>query len=299
MNILLTGGTGMIGSHLTRSLLADGHQVWVLSRDPARARLPHGVVAVGWDGRTSAGWGEWAARADAIINLAGEPLARWPWTKARKERFWDSRVNAGRALSEAVAAAASRPRVLIQASGINHYGLSGDLADESTPPGEDFLARLTVAWEDSTRPVEALGVRRAVLRLGVVLAKGGGLLPLMALPVRLFLGGRLGSGRQAVPWVHVEDVVAAIRFLLDNEAARGPFNLVAPRPVTNAEFYRALCRVLKRPYWFPTPAFLLRLALGEMSVLVVDGRPARPGRLQEAGFQFALGELEDALRQSL
>lgn len=299
MNILLSGGTGMIGSHLTRSLLADGHRVWVLSRDPARARLPEGAAAVAWDGRTPAGWGELAAQADAVINLAGEPLARWPWTKARKQRFWDSRVNAGRALSEAIEAAARRPRVLIQASGINHYGLSGDVAEEATLPGEDFLACLTVAWEDSTRPVEALGVRRAVIRLGVVLARGDGLLPLMALPVRLFLGGRLGSGRQAVPWVHVQDVVAAIRFLLDNEAARGPFNLVAPRPVTNAEFYRTLCRVLKRPFWFPTPAFLLRLALGEMSVLVVDGRPARPKRLQEAGFEFTLGELEEALRQAL
>jgi uncharacterized protein (TIGR01777 family) len=299
MNILLTGGTGMIGSRLTRSLIAEGHQVWVLSRNPERARLPDGARAVAWDGRTSAGWGELAAQADAVVNLAGEPLARWPWTKARKQRFWDSRVNAGQALREAIEKAASRPRVLIQVSGINHYGLSGEPADESTPSGDDFLARLTVAWEASTQPVEDLGVRRAVIRLGVVLARDDGLLPLMALPVRLFLGGRLGSGRQAVPWVHVDDVVAAIRFLLNEDAARGPFNLVAPQMITNAEFYRTLCRVLKRPYWFPTPAFLLRLALGEMSVLVVDGRPAWPRRLQEAGFQFAFGELEKALREAL
>ncbi len=299
MNILLTGGTGMIGSHLTPSLLDEGHRVWVLSRNPQRARLPAGAQAVPWDGRSPAGWGELVNEMDAVVNLAGEPLARWPWTAAQKQKFWDSRVNAGRALSEAIAAASKRPRVLIQASGINHYGLRGETADETTPPGDDFLARLTVAWEASTEPVEAAGVRRAVIRLGVVLARGDGLLPLMALPARLFVGGRLGNGRQFVPWVHVHDVVAAIRFLLAEETGRGPFNVVAPQAVTNEAFYRILCRQLKRPYWFPTPAFLLRLALGEMAVLVLEGRAAQPRRLQEMGFQFGYGDLETALQEAL
>ncbi|MEZ0397020.1 MAG: TIGR01777 family oxidoreductase [Anaerolineales bacterium] len=299
MNVLLTGGTGMIGSHLRRALLADGHRVWVLSRSPQRAPLPGGAQAVVWDGRSPAGWGGLVNEMDAVVNLAGEPLAHWPWTAARKQKFWDSRVNAGRALSEAIAAAEKKPRVLIQASGINHYGLSGEMADEATPPGEDFLARLTVAWEESTRPVEAAGVRRAVIRLGVVLARGDGLLPLMALPARLFAGGRLGSGRQFVPWVHINDVTAAILFLLNEESAGGPFNVVAPQTVTNEMFYRLLCRQLKRPYWLPTPAFLLRLALGEMSVLVLDGRAARPRRLQEAGFEFTYTDLATALAEAL
>ena len=299
MNILMTGGTGLIGTHLTCSLLADGHRVWVLTRDPGRASLVEGVRAVAWDGRTSSGWGDLVSQVDAVVNLAGESLSKWPWTEKRKGRFLSSRVDSGRALSEAVRAASPRPRVLIQVSGINHYGPSGDLADESTPPGDDFLARLTLDWEASTRPVEEIGVRRAVVRLGVVLARDGGLLALMALPVRLFAGGRLGSGRQAVPWVHIDDVVGAIRFLLENDSAHGAFNLVSPEQTSNAGFYRALAKVLRRPYWFPTPAFLLRLALGEMSVLVVDGRPAQPKRLLEAGYRFKLGELEKALAEAL
>lgn len=300
MNVLMTGGTGLIGKALTASLLADGHAVWALTRrDPAPAPLKPGPTLLHWDGRTPSGWGELVAQMDAVLNLAGEPLARWPWTKAQKQRFWDSRVNAGRAVTEAIRAASPRPKVLIQASGINHYGLRGGLADESTPPGDDFLARLTIAWEDATREVETLGVRRCIIRQAVVLASSGGLLPLMALPVRLFAGGRLGSGKQAVPWIHLEDVVGAIRFLLENEQASGPYNLIAPEAVTNAAFYKLLAARLRRPYWFPTPAFLLRVALGEMSVLVLEGRASRPARLLEAGYGFKVTSLEAAFSRSL
>lgn len=300
MNILMTGGTGLIGKALTASLLADGHSVWALTRrDPAPAPVKPGLVLLHWDGRTPSGWGEIVSDMDAVLNLAGEPLARWPWTKAQKQRFWDSRVNAGQAVTEAIRTASPRPKVLIQASGINHYGLRGGPADESTPPGDDFLARLTIAWEDSTREVESLGVRRCIIRQAIVLAPKGGLLPLMALPVRLFAGGRLGSGEQAVPWVHLEDVVGAIRFLMEAEQASGPYNLIAPEAVTNAAFYRLLAARLRRPYWFSTPAFLLRLVLGEMSVLVLEGRASQPRRLLEAGYGFKVTSLEDAFRRSL
>jgi len=300
MKVFLTGGTGLIGQALTRSLLADGHTIWALTRrDPATVSVPRGVTLLRWDGRTPAGWGEYLSEMDAVINLAGEPLARWPWTKAQKERFWESRVRAGRALTEAILAASPRPKVLLQASGINHYGLRGDLADESTPPGDDFLARLTVAWEDSTRPVEQAGVRRCVLRLAVVLAPQGGLFSLMALPVRLFAGGRLGNGKQAVPWVHIDDVIGAIRFLLENEQSAGPYNVIAPQIVSSAEFYRRLAAALHRPYWLPVPAFVLKMILGEMSVLVLDGRPARPRRLQEAGYQFQIETVEEAFNRLL
>ncbi len=300
MNILMTGGTGLIGKALTASLLADGHSVWALTRrDPLPAPAKPGLTLLHWDGRTPSGWGQIVSGMDAVLNLAGEPLARWPWTKAQKQRFWDSRVNAGQAVTEAIRAASPRPKALIQASGINHYGLRGGPADESTPPGDDFLARLTIAWEDSTREVESLGVRRCVIRQAVVLAPKGGLLPLMALPVRLFAGGRLGSGEQAVPWIHLDDVVGAIRFLLENEQASGPYNLIAPQSVTNAAFYRLLATRLRRPYWFPTPAFLLKLVLGEMSVLVLEGRASQPRRLLEAGYGFKVTSLEDAFRRSL
>ncbi len=296
MNILITGGTGLIGKALTRSLLADGHTVWALTRrDLLPAPGTQGLTLVHWDGRTPSGWGELVSRMDAVINLAGEPLARWPWTKAQKQRFLDSRVQAGQAVTEAIRAASPRPKVLIQASGINHYGLCGGLADESTSPGDDFLSRLTVAWEDATKEVEQMGVRRCVTRQAVVLAPKGGLFPLMALPVRLFAGGPLGGGKQAVPWVHLDDVVGAMRFLLENERTTGAYNLIAPEAVSNADFYRILAKALHRPYWFPTPAFLLKLVLGEMSVLVLEGRAAAPRRLVEAGYRFQYGEIVVAI----
>ncbi|KAF0108530.1 MAG: hypothetical protein FD146_416 [Anaerolineaceae bacterium] len=306
MRVLMTGGTGLIGTALTQSLLADGHSVWALTRrDPGPAlRLRSGqalatgnLTLVRWDGRTPSGWGGLVSETDAVVNLAGESLSKWPWTEKQKARFWQSRVDAGRALVEAIRSASPRPQALIQISGINHYGMHGEPADESTPPGGDFLARLTVAWEDATKEVESLGVRRCVVRLGVVLAKRGSLFPLMALPVRMFAGGPIGSGKQAVPWVHLDDVTGALRFLLENEQASGAYNLIAPEPVSNADFYKALAKALGRPYWLPAPAFLLRLALGGMSVLVVDGRYAQPKRLLEAGYRFQVEGMGEAMKR--
>jgi uncharacterized protein (TIGR01777 family) len=298
MRILLTGGTGLIGTALTGALLDDGHQVWTLTRqDPERLPLKPGSTLVSWDGCTTTGWGSLVSQMDAVINLAGESLSKWPWTKNQKQRFLDSRVNAGRALTEAIRTASPRPKTLIQISGINHYGTVGGPADEATPPGDDFLARLAVDWEGATKDVESLGVRRVILRQAVVLSARGGLFGLMALPVKLFVGGPLGGGKQSVPWVHLEDVVGAIRFVLENETASGPFNLIAPEPTSNADFYRALAKALHRPYWFPIPAFLLRLALGEMSVLVVEGRYARPKRLLEAGYRFDVANIAEAMKR--
>jgi uncharacterized protein (TIGR01777 family) len=297
MNILITGGTGLIGRALTRSMLAEGHKIWILTRNPERGALPLGATAVGWDGRTARGWGELINEMDAVVNLAGLNTASWPWTEARKQSFWNSRVWAGQAVTEAIRLAKKKPAVLIQSSGINHYGLRGaETATEQTPPGDDFLARLTVAWEFSTQPVEELGVRRAVIRTAVVLARENIIMKLMELPARLFFGGRLGNGRQILPWIHIADEVGAIRFLLDKEQARGAFNLIAPEAVTNADFMRVLARTLKRPYWFHVPAFLMRLALGGMSVMVLEGRAAMPKRLDAAGYQFKYPTLDSALK---
>lgn len=296
MNVMIAGGSGFLGKSLTQSLLADGHKVFILTRG---APVLPGAQAVKWDAKTTSGWGHLINEMDVVIHLAGKTLASFPWTAATKRDFHDSRINPGLALGQAILEADHRPGVFVQASGINHYGLRGNTADESTPSGADFLAKLTVQWEAATHSVEELGLRRVVIRTAVVLGKGEGLLSLMALPVKMFVGGPMGSGKFAMPWIHVTDWVGAVRHLIANENARGAYNLVAPTPTSNAEFNRALAGVLHRPYWFPTPAFLLRLVLGEMSVLVVEGRFALPKRLIESGYKFQFEAAREALSDLL
>ncbi len=300
MRFIVTGGTGLIGQALNASLVADGHQVIVLSRRPERApAMPDGVRVVQWDARTAEGWGHWADGAQAIVNLAGAPLNR-RWTPRYKRVIRDSRVNAGRAVVDAVKRADQKPQVVIQASGVGIYGPCGDeVITEEAEPGEGFLGRTAVAWEASTGPVENQGVRRAIIRSGVVITMEGGAFPLLALPYRLFVGGPLGSGDQWLPWIHMEDEVRAIRFLIGHEAAKGPFNLSAPHPLTNAEFGRALGRVMGRPALLRVPSFAIRLVLGEMSTVVLHGQRAIPKRLVELGFGFQYPEAEATLRDLL
>lgn len=292
MNVMIAGGSGFLGTALAKSLEGDGHTVYILTR-----RQPAKPNQIQWDGKTMAGWGSRINDMDAVINLTGYGLEHWPWTKRQKQKFVDSRVLPGLALASAIKEASRRPGIFVQTSGINRYGLRNDsIADESTPPAGDFLAQLTVSWEDATRSVEELGVRRVVVRTAVVLSGRGGLFPLMALPVKLFFGGRFGDGKQATPWIHLDDQVGAIKFLLENENARGPFNLIAPTPTSNADFMRTVARELKRPYWFHLPAFLLRIPLGEMSVLLTEGSYSQPKRLLELGYKFRFPTLEDAVR---
>jgi len=223
-------------------------------------------------------------------------LEHWPWSPARKRRFAESRVGPGEALTRAIQSARSKPRVFIQFSGINHYGLRGDeVADESTPAGSDFLAQLTVQWEASSRGVEQAGVRWIAVRNAIVLDARRGLLPTMVLPLRLFVGGRLGSGRQPVPWIHVRDHAAAVRFLLENAESRGVYNLVAPAATSSEAFLRAAARTLGRPYWLPVPAFAIRLLLGERSSFIIKGRYSAPRRLLDDGFRFAFADIDSAL----
>ena len=283
MNIMIAGGSGFLGNALAKSFLMDGHKVFILTRG---SRTMNGTQAIHWDAKTTDGWGHWVNEMDVVIHLAGKTLASWPWTNAMKKAFHDSRIIPGLALVEAIQKATQRPGIFIQQSGINYYGLSGDLADESTPPGDDFLSRLAVQWENATKPLEELGLRRVILRTAPVLDKKEGLMPLMALPVKLFVGGPMGGGKFSVPWIHVQDWVGAVRHLIANEDARGAYNLIAPEPTSNAEFNKTLADVLHRPYWFPVPAFLLRTFLGEMSVLVVEGRFSQPKRLIESGYRY-------------
>ncbi|HET9908877.1 MAG TPA: TIGR01777 family oxidoreductase, partial [Anaerolineales bacterium] len=270
-------------------------EVLILTR---RARKP--TAEFEWDGKTPDGWGHLVNEVDAVVHVAGLGLERWPWTQKQKQNFIDSRVLPGRALVSAIESASRRPRVFLQSSGINRYGLRGDrIADESTPPGPDFLAQMTVPWEAATEPLESLGVRRVVTRNAVVLAKGDGLFPLIALPMKLFFGGKFGSGEQAMPWVHISDQVNAVRYLLENDNAQGPYNLISPTPTSNAVFMRTIAKAFRRPYWFHMPRLLLQLTLGEMSVLLTEGRYAQPKRLIELGFQFQFGELENAMEDLL
>lgn len=296
MNVMISGGTGFLGSALARSFLADGHQVYILTRGK---NTPPGTKNISWDAQTTTGWGQLVNEMDVVIQLSGKSLSSWPWTRATKQAFHDSRIFPGRLLVQAIREADRRPRVFVQASGINYYGLHGSLADESTPPGEDFLAQLAIQWEQATQPVEELGVRRVVVRSAVVLGKGGGLMGLMALPIRLFAGGPLGSGEQAMPWIHITDWVGGVRHLIAKENASGAYNLIAPTQTSNAEFNRTIAEVLHRPYWFPTPAFLLRNVLGEMSVLILDGRFSQPKRLLDSGYQYQFPGLREALNDVL
>ncbi|MDP1714269.1 MAG: TIGR01777 family oxidoreductase [Anaerolineales bacterium] len=296
MNIMIAGGSGFLGRALTKSFLADGYQVFILTRSSGKMKDVHAVL---WDAKTTNGWGHLVNGMDVIIHLTGKTPASWPWTVSTKRAFHDSRILPGFALAEAIRNATHRPRIFIQQSGINHYGLSGALADESTPPGDDFLAQLTVKWEAATESVEELGVRRVVVRSAPVLAKDGGLLWLMALPIKLFAGGPLGDGKHAMPWIHIQDWVGGLRYLIENENARGEYNLIAPMPTSNAEFNRTLAGIIHRPYWFPMPAFLLTTFLGEMSVLILAGRFAQPKRLIESGYRFRFPAAREALADLL
>ena len=240
MNILIAGGSGFLGASLIKSFLKDGHKVYILTRG---SQSPAGTQAVHWDAKTTAGWGHLIDQMDVVIQLTGKSLSSWPWTSKTKRDFHDSRVIPGLALAQAILEADRRPGIFVQQSGINHYGLRGDLADESTPPADDFLAQLTVQWEAATQSVEELGVRRIVIRTAPVIGKGDGLMPLLALPVKLFVGGPLGGGKFAMPWIHIDDWVRAVRHLIENENAHGVYNFIAPIPTSNADFFRTMAGV--------------------------------------------------------
>ena len=295
MNILIAGGSGFLGRALTVHLTNNHHTVFALTR-----QTPKQPNQIQWDAKTTIGWAERLNEVDAVIHLTGYGLEHWPWTQRQKQRFIDSRVFPGLALASAFEKVSRRPGIFIQSSGINRYGLRGEgIAEESTPPTDDFLAQLTVQWEDATHRIEELGVRRVITRNAVVLARRGGQFPLMALPVRLLFGGNFGSGRQSMNWIHIQDYVCAVQSLLENENARGAYNLIAPQITPSEDFVRAVAKTLHRPFWFHLPKALLQLTLGEMSILLTEGRAAQPKRLLELGFQFQFGQLEEALKDLL
>ncbi|HEX9074415.1 MAG TPA: TIGR01777 family oxidoreductase [Anaerolineae bacterium] len=303
--IIISGGSGQMGRGLSAELAKDGYEVVLLSREPSRVgALPANVRAEKWDGRTAEGWGHLVNGAAAIVNFAGENIGIPPlpwWLPGRKQRIRDSRVNAGRAIVEAVKNAMEKPRVIIQASGINYYGLRGDqIVTEKESAGSDFPAQVCIEWEAATAEVEALGVRRVIIRTAPNLTRQGGILFYLALPFRLFTGGPVGSGKQWFSWIHMTDQVSAVRFLIENDGAHGVYNLSAPDPRTNADFGRIISRTLHRPYWFPVPAFFMHLVFGELGdKLLLGSQRVLPQRLQENGFKFQFGDAESALRDLL
>lgn len=300
MRIVLAGGTGFLGQALTDALARDGHHLVVLSR---RERAHTSAVrTVSWtpDGNAGA-WLEALDNTDAVINLAGESIADGRWTADRKRRILDSRVQATRSLALAISRVARPPAVLISSSGVGYYGAcADDLITETHPAGGDFLASVCVRWEQEALRAVGPGTRVVCVRTGLVLDRHGGALPKMLLPFRAGVGGRLGSGRQYMPWIHLQDWVDLVRFLLTARGATGAVNAAAPNPVTNAEFTRVLARVLHRPALLPAPAFALRLALGEMAdALLLSGQRAVPAAAEHLGYRFTHRDVEAALTQIL
>jgi len=302
MRIVITGGTGLIGKALCKQLITDGHLITVLSRTPDRSRdMPAGVRVEEWDGKSTQGWGHLVDGADAVINLAGAGIADAPWTERRKQLIRESRIQAGLAVQQAIQEATNKPSVLLQGSAVGYYGQDhGDeLITEESPLGKDFLANVCFDWEMSTAPVARMGVRRVILRTGVVLSNDGGAFPKMTLPFKFFAGGPLGNGKQWVPWIHLHDEVRAISHLLTHSKLEGVYNLCAPNPVTNKQFSQIIGSQMGRPALLPAPAFALKAVLGEMSTILLDGQRALPQALDESGFIFVYPTAQEALSQLL
>lgn len=302
MKILITGSSGLVGSALTRELLRAGHTVCRLVRpgiSAATNRSQQGFD-VNWNSATGELGGA-AVGADAVVNLAGASIAEGRWTPQRKQLLRTSRTETTRALVAALAKMAARPRVLISASATGYYGNRGDeTLTEDSAPGIDFLSGIAKDWEAEAMKAEALGVRVVLARFGVVLARHGGAVPQMMRPFQFGVGGKIAGGRQWMSWITLDDTVAILRLMLEDEHIRGPVNVVSPQPVTNADFTKALAAALRRPALFPAPAFALRLLLGEMAdALLLSSQRVLPAQLQKLNYVFLHPDLKAALQAIL
>ena len=294
MQVVVAGGSGFLGRALVAALRTAGHDVQVLTRV---ARQPEDVT---WTPNGESGpWAAHLVGVDAIVNLAGAGLADQRWTEARKALLVQSRVQATSSLVAAALGLPRSPRVFVNGSGVGIYGPHGDEpVTEASPAGTDFVATMATAWEQSAAPV-ASACRLALLRTAMVLGPGGGALGRMLLPFKFGVGGRLGSGRQWMSWIHLDDWVALVQRLIDDETAAGPFNLTSPGPVRNAEFTKALGGALRRPTLIPVPAFALNVALGELSDVLLTGQRALPAKADAIGFRFRYPRLDQALAASV
>jgi uncharacterized protein (TIGR01777 family) len=305
MNIIVAGGTGFLGSPLCEAWAEDGHDVRVLTRSLPAGQSQHdsgtgvpGITRVGWKPDGSAGLtAALIEGAAAVINLAGESIAGGRWTAARKQALRDSRLQPTRSLAAAICAVTTPPPVFISGSAAGYYGDTRDATvTESSPPGHDFLAHLCVEWEAEAQRATRSTVRVVLLRTGIALERSGGALPRMMRPFRFFVGGRLGSGRQFVSWIHRLDWIEMVRWIIDTPSLSGAVNATAPCPVTNAQFARALGHALHRPALVPVPRFALKVALADLADSLVTGQRALPSRAEQAGFHFRYPEIEIAFR---
>ena len=299
MKIVIAGGTGFIGLELCRTLIDHQHEVTVLSRHPSKAKntLPQSVAIVEWDLTPSNSLVQMLSGVDAIINLCGEPIADARWTEFRKQRLLSSRIDTTSTLVQALQRAIPKPSTLINASGIGIYGPQDNLAlTEDSPRGRGFLADLCVAWEQAAKGAEDFGVRVVLPRIGMVLGSTGGALAKMVLPFRLFLGGPVSPGTQQVSWIHQKDLSELIVWLLGKPEISGPVNAVAPQTVSMKEFCRSLGQSLNRPSWFPVPEFVLKIALGEMAMVLTTGQRVRPLIAEQHGYHFTYPNLDFALQ---
>lgn len=299
MKVIVVGGTGFLGSLLAPALAADGREVVVLTR---RLELPpptRGTRCVTWNPAQSTGpWTAEIEGAGAVVNLAGESIAARRWSRAQKQRILDSRVQATRTLVGVIRAVAHPPQAFISGSAVGYYGpLADEIVTEEHAAGSDFLADVCVRWEEEAVRGAGAASRVACVRTGLVIDKDGGALPRMLLPFRVGAGGSIGSGRQYWPWIHRDDWIALVRWMIDTPEATGPINATAPNPVSNGEFSRALGRALHRPVFMRVPAAVLRLALGEMAdALLLSGQRAVPAKAERLGFRFHYRQIDDALR---
>lgn len=309
MNILMTGATGLVGTALVKTFTSEGHTIYRLMRgeaSKARAKEPE-VFELKWNqssgeirGSVVPGSVQVPGPVDAVINLAGAPVVGGRWTKGRKALLRSSRVDTTRGLVSAIGRMVKRPKVLLSASAIGYYGDRGEeVVAEKSAPGTDFLAELAKEWESEAMKAEGLGVRVVLLRFGIILAKQGGALPRMMLPFKFGLGGKLGSGRQWTSWIALQDVVAIIQAALQSENWRGPVNLAAPGAVRNSDFTKSLAKAMHRPAIFTVPAFALRLAMGEMAGALLGGARVEPQALEQHGYRFLHGRLDEALHAIL
>jgi len=295
MRAIIAGGTGFIGRHLAAELKDNGWEIVILSRMPGKVAevFGSGVIGMRWD---NGDWPDMLGPDTCIVNLAGTGIADSRWTPDLKAAILSSRVNAGKAIVKAIKLSGILPGAYIQGSAVGYYGPRGDEpVDESTPSGSGFLAEVARKWEASSNELEDMGVRRCIVRTGMVLGDGGALARILP-PFRFFVGGPIGSGDQGVSWIHMADEVEAIRFLMETEDAEGAYNLTAPNPVRFRKFARILGETLNRPHSLPVPAAALRLLFGEMAdEVLLSGQLALPGRLQDAGYSFLFPDLESAL----
>jgi uncharacterized protein (TIGR01777 family) len=297
MKLLVTGATGLVGSALAAALARDGHMVCRLVRPETKTRGgATGTFDVAWNPETGELGGA-AVGAEAVVNLGGASIAGGRWSDARKKLLRTSRVDATRALVSALGKMNAKPDVLVSASAIGYYGSCGDkVLTEDSGAGTGFLADLAKDWEAEALRAAEFGTRVVLARFGIILARQGGALPKMMLPFKLGVGGRIGSGRQWMSWVALEDAVEIIRVALSKRELRGAVNVVSPQPVTNAEFTKELAAAMRRPALVPAPAFALRLAMGEMAeALLLASQRVRPERLANAGYRFE----DQVLRQTL